>query len=235
MVAHASVATSKPKVADMCVVGDKCSVIHNHNRPVNVYSYDPKDGHRSAKTVDATVGYQDPQSGQKFILMINQAICIDGLVNHLLCPMQCHLNGVHINDVPKFLAETPSETTHAIELVNPFDATHSLIILLQLSSVTSYFDVYSPSVTDNEGEDISQRFISLQKSHFGIHQQVNIQKERLECWTIKARLVSLPQQKGDQYLSVQFSHTHWLMMPLMLWIMTIWHLHWKLRFRSLLC
>jgi len=83
----------------------------------------PKDGHRSAKTVDATVRYQEPQSGQKFILMIDEAIHIDGLVNHLLCPMQCLLNGVHISEVPKFLAETPSETTHAIELVDPFEAT----------------------------------------------------------------------------------------------------------------
>ena len=114
IVAHASVASSKPKVeldshADTCVVGDNCVVVHNLNRPVNVYSYDPMDGHRSAKTVNAEVGYQNPQSGQKFILMMNQAICIDGLVNHLLCPMQCYLNGVQINEVPKFLAETPSE------------------------------------------------------------------------------------------------------------------------------
>ena len=91
MVAHASVASSKPKVeldshADTCVVGDNCLVIHDHNRPVNVYSYDPKDGHRSAKTVDATVGYQDLQSGQKVILMKNHTIHIDGLVNYLLCP-----------------------------------------------------------------------------------------------------------------------------------------------------
>ena len=65
MVAHASVASSKPEVeldlhADICVVGDNCLVIHNHNTPVNVYSYDPKDDHRSGKTVGATVGYQDP-------------------------------------------------------------------------------------------------------------------------------------------------------------------------------
>ena len=91
MVAHTSVASSKPKVeldshADMCVIGDNCLVIHDLNRPVNVYSYDPKNGHRSAKTVDATVGYQYPQSGQKFILMINQAICIDALVNHMFAP-----------------------------------------------------------------------------------------------------------------------------------------------------
>ena len=79
MIAHASVASSKPKVeldspTDMCVVGNNCLVIHDSNRPVNIYSYDPKDGHRSAKTVGATVCYQDPQNGQKFILMINQAI-----------------------------------------------------------------------------------------------------------------------------------------------------------------
>ena len=50
MVAHASVASNKLKVeldshAGTCAVGDNCLVIHNHNRSVNVYSYDPKDGH----------------------------------------------------------------------------------------------------------------------------------------------------------------------------------------------
>ena len=86
--------------------------------------------------------------------MINQAIHIDGLVNHLLCPRQCCLNGVHINEVPKFLPETPSETTHAIELVNPFDTTLQLIIPIKLSSVTNYFDVYFPSIAEYEDEDI---------------------------------------------------------------------------------
>ena len=168
-VAHASVASSKPKVeldshADTCVVGDNCLVIHDHNRPVNVYSYDPKDGHRSAKTVDAAVGYQDPQSGQKFILMINQAICIVGLHNHLLCPMLCSLNGVYISEVPKFLAESPSKTTHALELVDPFNTAHLIIILLQLSSVTSYFDVYSPSVREYENEDIPKIHLTAEKN-----------------------------------------------------------------------
>ena len=165
MVADASVASSKPKVeldshADTCVVGDNCLDL---NGPVNVYSYDTKDGHRSAKTVDAAVGYQDPQSGHEFILMINQAIHIDGLVNHLLCPMQCCLNGVWINKVPKFLADTPSETTHAIDLVNPFGATHLLIIPLKLSGITSYFDVYSPSIAEYEDEDIPKIHLTAEE------------------------------------------------------------------------
>ena len=102
MDACVSVATSNHKVElelheDTFEVGDKSLVNHHHDKPVNVYHYDPKDGHRSAKTVNAAVGYQDPHSRQKFILMINHAICIDGLESHLLCPMQCCLNGVHIS------------------------------------------------------------------------------------------------------------------------------------------
>ena len=59
--AHASVESKKSNVdlgshADTCVVGDNCLVIHVHNRSVNVYSYDTKDGHRSVKTVDAAGG-----------------------------------------------------------------------------------------------------------------------------------------------------------------------------------
>ena len=63
LIAHASVAHSKSKVkinshADTCVVGNNCLIIHDHNRQVNVYSYNPKDGYRSAKKFDATVDYK---------------------------------------------------------------------------------------------------------------------------------------------------------------------------------
>ena len=76
---HASVVSSKHKVelnsnADRSVVGDECLVIHDHNGPVNVYSYDPKDRHRSAKTVDVILGYQDPQIRWVYILMMNKNI-----------------------------------------------------------------------------------------------------------------------------------------------------------------
>ena len=93
MMAHASVASSKPKwELDLhtitWAIGDNCFVIHDHNQTLNVYSYNPKDGHRSAKIVDAILGYQDPRSGWRYIWMIKQAICIDGLKNHLLYQMQ---------------------------------------------------------------------------------------------------------------------------------------------------
>ena len=156
------------------VVGDDCLFVHDHKKSVNVYNYDSKDGHRSAKTVDAAVGYQASQSSQTFILMKNQAIHIDGLVNHLLCPKQCCLNGVQISEVPKFLAETPSETNHGLELVNPFDAAHQLFITHKLSGVINYIDVYSPIIAEYKMKRF-QRFISLWRSHLWTHQQMNIQ------------------------------------------------------------
>ena len=95
--------------------------------------------------------------------MINQAICIDGLENHLLCPMQHCLNDVHINEFPKYLAESSSVSTNAIEITGPFDAAHLLIIPLQLSSVTSCFDVYSPSVAEYKNEDIPKIHLTAEK------------------------------------------------------------------------
>ena len=61
---------------------------------------------------------------------------------------------MHISEVPKFLAESPSVTTDANQLTDPFNAAYSLIILLQLSSVTSYFDVYSQSTAEYKNKHI---------------------------------------------------------------------------------
>ena len=79
--------------------------------------------------------------------------------------MQSHLNGVHISEVPKFFAESPSETTHAIELGNPFNTAHPLIIPLQCSDETSYFDVYSPSIAEYENEDIPKIHLTAEEIH----------------------------------------------------------------------
>ena len=64
--------------------------------------------------------------------------------------------------------ESLSVTTHAIELTTPFDAFHPLIILLQVSGVTCYFDVYSLSIA----EYILNIDLTAKNLH-GINQQNN--------------------------------------------------------------
>ena len=77
-----------------------------------------------------------------------------GFDHHLLHQMQCHVKGVLINEVTKFLASIPSETTHTIQLVNPFDATHPIIISLKLNGVTININVRNPAWEEYEDQNI---------------------------------------------------------------------------------
>ena len=45
--------------ADTCVVGDHCLVVHDHNRSVNVFGYDPKAELKHAHIVNANVVVQN--------------------------------------------------------------------------------------------------------------------------------------------------------------------------------
>ena len=131
---------------DKSVVGNHCLVIHDHNRPVNVLGYNPKVGLKHAHIVHVTIACTKPERDHVVMLLINHAIEMKGLDHHLLCPMPCCMNGVVINEVPKFSAPIASETTHAIEFESPVDATHQNIIQLKLNGLTSYFKVISTNL-----------------------------------------------------------------------------------------
>ena len=103
---------------------------------MNIFGYNPNVRSKHAHIVDATVAYDEAETGQVFILLIHQAVGMKGLKHHLLFPMQCHMNGFLINEVPKFLAPVPGEITHFIQIMNTFDATHPIIIPeLQVTSM----------------------------------------------------------------------------------------------------
>ena len=121
-VAQASVVSSKPNVnldlhAKTCVVGNNCLALSGHNKPFDVFSNASKGSHKCARTVDAALCYDHQHSENKFILLINQTIQIRGLTNYLLCPMQ-------IEEVTKFLADSPRETAHAIKIAEFLEAVH---------------------------------------------------------------------------------------------------------------
>ena len=163
--AHNSIAVVETKIeldshAETCVLGHHCLIIHDHNRAVNVYGYDPKAGSKHTCIFNVTVAYTVPKTDQVVILSINQATEMKGLNHHLLLPMQCHVNGVLINEVPKFLAPIPSETMHAIKIKSPIDATHPLIIPLKLKKSMK--------------TRTSSRLNSWWKLHYGAHLALNV-------------------------------------------------------------
>ena len=130
--------------------------MHDHNRLVNVFVYNPKAVSKHAYIIDVTVAYTEPETGQVDILLINHAIKMKGLNHHLLCPMQYCMNGVLIHEIPKLLSSIPSETMHAIHLKNPFDITHPIIIPLKFNGLTSYFEIRTPTHEEYEDHNISR-------------------------------------------------------------------------------
>ncbi|KAL3786440.1 hypothetical protein HJC23_011021 [Cyclotella cryptica] len=132
-------------VCVLCAVGKNALVIHEHPNIVMVSGFDPSQPPRQAKVVDAAIWYTCRDTGDHLILMINQAIYVPEVDHCLLCPMQCRINGVEINEVPRFLTQDPTTSTHSICLPDPTDAVHPYIIPLQLEGVVSYFEYSLPT------------------------------------------------------------------------------------------
>ena len=74
-----------------------------------VSGFDPSQQTQKSKVVDAAIWYTCQDTGDHLILMINQAIYVPEVERYLLCPMKCQINGVEINEVPKFLTINPTE------------------------------------------------------------------------------------------------------------------------------
>jgi hypothetical protein len=119
-----------------------------------VSGFDPLQPPRQAKVVDAAIWYTCHDTGDHLILMINQAISVTVVDHCLLCPMQCLINGVEINKVPRFLTQDPTTSTHSIRLVDPTDPVHPYIIPLQLEGVVSYFEFSLPTSAEFEDPKI---------------------------------------------------------------------------------
>jgi hypothetical protein len=86
-------------------------------------------------------------------LIINQAIHIPHLDHHLLCPMQCRVNDVTVNDLPKFLAADPTDQMHALTLTDPDNPLQPVILLSTLRGVKSLLNVRSVTIDEFNSHD----------------------------------------------------------------------------------
>ena len=139
--------------AEQCCVSDKCAlIIHDHERPQMVYGYDGGRG-KEHQTVDAVVAYIDPSTGDKWMLIINQALLVPDLQHPLICSNQLRLNDIRVNDEPKHMVPNPNEYQHAIVIKTPEDneQKEELVIPLHLDGVFSYFEASKPTTAEWEG------------------------------------------------------------------------------------
>ena len=114
---------------------------------MTVYGYDPTLVSQTFHTVSAVMAYMYIMTGSTYHLVIHQAIQIPQFYHHLLCLIQCLVNGVTINDTPTFLTNEPTPQAHyiVINIKDPDAENYNLILPLGLKGVTSYLLIHTPN------------------------------------------------------------------------------------------
>lgn len=128
--------------ADMTCIGAHAHIYEVYEgQTCNVFpfndSYDPI---ANVKTVNAAFAY-DSEDGQTYILNVCQALDFSKSMKHsLLCPNQARVNGVVIDDIPKFI------DYHGHSSFSIFFPEQQIRLPLSSSFPTSYLHVRRPSV-----------------------------------------------------------------------------------------
>ena len=163
--------------ADTCCIGRHAYVFQDFDKPVTVFGYDPQLGSKEFRTVSAAIGYTHPGTGQTYHLVIHQAIEIPHLDHHLLCPMQCRVNEVVVNDCPKFLTADPRVDTHAVVVTDPENPYGEDVVMpLCIKGVTSYLPVFAPTQEEWESArypriELTSETLIWDPLHTGFQQQ----------------------------------------------------------------
>ena len=116
--------------------------------------WDNSKGTIDCPTVTGVVAYDHPVLGQTFMFVFHQAIHLIMMENHLMCPMQCRVHGVRINDTPRMFVKKPTKHSHAIVVEDSTNPDKLLVIPLHIVGVASAFLVRTPSLVEFNDEDI---------------------------------------------------------------------------------
>ena len=135
-------ATELDSHANSQVVGCNAEIIEDTGKVVHVSGFTEKLGKPlTVPVVTAAVIYDCGVTGESHVLIINNALYIKDMVVNLIPPMMMRLAGLIVDECPKFLANSPSETNHSI-----YFEEHDLRIPLHLKGTISYIPTRRPTM-----------------------------------------------------------------------------------------
>jgi len=95
----------------------------------------------SVPIVTCAVAYDDPRTFTTVILVFHQSLYFgERLTHNLVCPQQLRMNGIEVNECPRFLESTGGDKSHSI-----YSPSDDFILPLALDGVISYFATRKPS------------------------------------------------------------------------------------------
>ena len=149
--------------ADTCILGQGALIINDYCKHITVYAYDTSLPAKTYKLVSGVLGYFHPKTHKLYHLVLHQAIHMPHLEHSLLNPLQCRVNSIAVNDVPKFLRTCPTDEDHAIVVPDPDNPQSKLCLPLSLNGVFSYLPVQP--VTEDEWKLEALPRIELTNEH----------------------------------------------------------------------
>ena len=127
--------------ADYPVVGKNAMILYKTEMAVNVTPFSDDFGIMSeVPFVHVSVVYDCPITGNSTILIINNALYIREMENNILPPIMMPLNGLLMDEFPKFVCPNHTIETHYI-----FFFTENTQLPLALYGTTSYISTRRPN------------------------------------------------------------------------------------------
>ena len=144
-------ATELDSHVDSSVVGKYSKILDHSNRHVNVSGFTKSLGKSlRVPVVTATVIFDCEFTGTFHVLVIHNALYIKDMEVNLIPPMMMRLDGIKVNECPKFLSDQPSINDHCAYFPD-----HDIRISFLLEGIVSYIPTRKPSdkeLKDAEGE-----------------------------------------------------------------------------------
>ena len=136
--------TELDSYANMVVIGKQAFIFNHSDQYTNVGAFtDEVKGIPKVPIVDTAIAYDCPQSGQTYLPVVRNALCIPSMEHNLIPPFILREAGLVLRDTPKIHCNVPSAEYHYL-----FDEGTGLRIPFTLDGTFSVFK--SRSITDEE-------------------------------------------------------------------------------------
>ena len=127
--------------ADSPVVGKHAFILRHTGKQVRVSGFTDQLGSPLlVPVVDAALIYECNVTGEKYLIVIHNALYMKSMTSSLISPFILRLAGITVKECPKFLASTPTKEHHSLHF-----SEQDLRIPLQLEGIISYLPTRLPS------------------------------------------------------------------------------------------
>ena len=101
--------------ADSPVVGKQARILEYTGKKVSVSGFTDAIGKPMlVDVINTLVAYDCDQSGKTYLLLINNDLPVPSMNGCLIISFIMRLAGLHVNECPKFLAPSPTDSNHSI-------------------------------------------------------------------------------------------------------------------------